>query len=73
MQAEEAVNVVKEQLDLAMRGSNLGIWDVALTPGSDYRRVYSGSKKHRDDDTGVQRNRSADGHSSRQPAPSSSA
>jgi PAS domain S-box-containing protein len=36
--AEEALRVANERLDLAMRGSNIGIWDVDLAPGSDYRR-----------------------------------
>ena len=36
--AEEAVRVANEQLDLAIRGSNIGVWDVDLVPGSDYRR-----------------------------------
>jgi PAS domain S-box-containing protein len=36
--AEEALRVANEQLDLAIRGSNIGVWDVDLAPGSDYRR-----------------------------------
>ena len=35
--AEEALRVANERLDLAIRGSNIGIWDLDLAPGSDYR------------------------------------
>ena len=35
--AEEALRVAKEQLDLAIRGSNIGIWDLDLPTGGDYR------------------------------------
>ena len=35
--AEEAVRVANERLDLAIRGSNIGIWDLDLAPGSEYR------------------------------------
>jgi len=35
--AEEALRVANERLDLAIRGSNLGIWDLELAPGGEYR------------------------------------
>ena len=31
------MRVANERLDLAIRGSNIGVWDVDLAPGSDYR------------------------------------
>jgi PAS domain S-box-containing protein len=38
VRAEEAARVANERLDLAIRGSNIGVWDVDLAPGGDYRR-----------------------------------
>jgi PAS domain S-box-containing protein len=37
--AEEALRVANERLDLAMRGSNIGIWDLNLASDGDYRDV----------------------------------
>lgn len=36
--AEEALRESEARLDLAMRGSGIGIWDLDLAPGGDYRR-----------------------------------
>jgi len=36
--AEEELRVANEQLNLAIRGSNLGGLDVDMAPGGDYRR-----------------------------------